>query len=148
MSTRRPLLPKLDAAGTTTSLACAIHCAAIPLALGFTPLSGIVLFLADPWIEWLLVSISLLIAAASLVVGFRRHRSRQILLFFLGAATILLVARLGEELAWSIPARAMSITGALALASAHIFNDAECRRRSNSSLKATTLDARFLRSDP
>lgn len=141
MTTQRPLLPTLDVAGTTTSLACAIHCATMPLVLAVAPLSGIALFLANPRIEWLLVGVSLLIASVSLVAGFRLHRSRQILLFFLGAATILLVARLGEELAWSIPARAMSITGAVALASAHLLNYAECRRRSHARPMASVLDA-------
>ena len=133
MSSRSLRYPSFDALGAAASLACAVHCALMPLVLGLLPLSGFVLQLADPRMEWLLVSLSLSLASISLVVGFKQHRSHRILLLFVAASSALLVARLGEELGWSLPAREMAIGAALLLVASHLLNASLSRRAAASS---------------
>jgi hypothetical protein len=58
----------LDAAGTAAALACAVHCALMPLALTLLPLAGLG-FLADEAVEWALVGLSAVLGVTSLCLG-------------------------------------------------------------------------------
>ena len=63
----------LDRVGMTGSLLCALHCAALPIALLVLPSVGLALAFNDP-IEWTFVGIATVVGALSLVRGFRLHR--------------------------------------------------------------------------
>ncbi len=61
-----------DYLGIAASVACAIHCAAMPFVIGFLPLLGLS-FLADPSFHKWMVGVCLLFALLAFVPGWRRH---------------------------------------------------------------------------
>ncbi|MBN7811823.1 MerC domain-containing protein [Algoriphagus sp. H41] len=80
----------LDWIGISASLACAIHCMALPFLLSALPILGLG-FLANPWIEYLVIVLSLFLAAFAISHGFSRHhrKSLPILLVVIGFSVIL-----------------------------------------------------------
>ncbi|ATP59101.1 hypothetical protein CPT03_01810 [Pedobacter ginsengisoli] len=64
---------KLDQLGMTASLACAIHCAALPFVLTALPLFGLS-FLAHSWIEMVMIGLSLVIGVYSLSTSYPKHK--------------------------------------------------------------------------
>lgn len=64
---------RLDQIGITASLACAIHCAALPFLISILPLWGLS-FLADSWVEIGMICLSLLIGFWSLGTSFPKHK--------------------------------------------------------------------------
>ena len=67
----------LDFIGFITSLLCALHCAALPILLSMAPLAGLQ-FLANPWIEYVIILLSFFIASSSLVRSYRKHHQNLI----------------------------------------------------------------------
>jgi hypothetical protein len=117
---------KLDRCGATVSLACAVHCAVMPLAVGLLPLLGLC-FLADEQTEWAFVIVALGLGVASLLPSYlRRHQQARPLLLFGGGTCLLLGARLflAEESPLELPA---AVLGALLLAGAHLINRRLCQ---------------------
>lgn len=62
-----------DLLGITASIACAIHCAAMPFVIGFLPAFGLS-FLADESFHKWMAGACFLIALVSFLPGWRRHR--------------------------------------------------------------------------
>ena len=116
----------LDTAGTAAALACAVHCALMPLALTLLPLAGLG-FLADEAVEWALVGLSAVLGVTSLCLGYRAHRSRRALAL-LGAGLALLaagrIAEEGEGEPWGAP---LVVAAGLTVAAAHVVNRRLCR---------------------
>ena len=65
---------RLDQLGITASIACAIHCAALPLVVTYLPLIGLE-FLANVWVEIIMIVLSLCIGAWSLSGSYKRHHN-------------------------------------------------------------------------
>jgi hypothetical protein len=87
----------LDWLGAAASLACAAHCAAMPLLVGFLPLVGMD-FLTSEQIEWALAGLSLGIGSLSLLPSYaRKHRQWEPLLLFAFGAGLIIVVRLSAE---------------------------------------------------
>lgn len=63
----------LDQLGITASLACAIHCAALPFLITLLPLWGLS-FLAHPWVEFSMIGLSLLVGTWSLAHSYPKHK--------------------------------------------------------------------------
>ncbi|MHC2069264.1 MerC domain-containing protein [Bremerella sp. T1] len=63
-----------DYAGITASVACAIHCAAMPMVIGFLPMLGLS-FLADESFHQWMAGICFMFAVAAFIPGWRKHRS-------------------------------------------------------------------------
>jgi hypothetical protein len=61
-----------DAIGVTTSLACAIHCAVLPLFLSSLPLFGIDI-IENHGFEYLMILIAFAVGAYSLYHGRKKH---------------------------------------------------------------------------
>ncbi len=61
-----------DFLGFLASMLCAIHCAALPLILTFSALSGLT-FLANHTIEFVFLGISVIIATWSLIPSYKNH---------------------------------------------------------------------------
>ncbi|TWT73339.1 MerC domain-containing protein [Allorhodopirellula solitaria] len=59
--------------GMLASIACAIHCAAMPFVIAFLPMLGLS-FLADESFHKVMVVVCLLLGAFAFVPGWRRHR--------------------------------------------------------------------------
>lgn len=85
-----------DLAGIVASIGCAIHCAAMPLVLAYLPTLGLS-WLADEGFHQTMAVVCFLLAAASFLPGFQRHKS--VLPAILGGCGLLLltVAAFGLE---------------------------------------------------
>ncbi len=80
-----------DSAGLFVSVACAIHCAAMPLAVGYLPLLGLT-WLADEAFHRFIVLICLGLAAWAFALGWKKHHSLVPATFGLAGITLLSVA--------------------------------------------------------
>jgi hypothetical protein len=108
---------KLDQAGMTASIACAIHCAALPFVITTLPLFGLG-FLAHSWVELTMICISLVIGIWSLSTSYPKHRKLlPVAILVLGFVLIGSGHYLVEDLeAILIP------LGGLTIAAAHFVN--------------------------
>lgn len=61
-----------DRAGMSASLACAVHCALLPVALAALPALGLA-WLDSPWVDWSMVILALGIALRAHRGGYRLH---------------------------------------------------------------------------
>ena len=80
-----------DALGVTTSLACAIHCAILPLFVSVLPLFGVNI-IHNLAFEAGMVFLAFCIGAYSLYHGFRKHHHHKLpLLLFIGGILLLVL---------------------------------------------------------
>jgi len=114
----------LDRAGACLSVACAVHCMAMPLVVAFLPAMGLAI-LADERTELILVLSSVLLAATSLCWGFRIHRRFTAMGVLLVGVVLLILGKVwaGEAFEWAFVA-----LGASGLAAAHFVNRWLCRQ--------------------
>jgi hypothetical protein len=117
---------RLDRFGAAASLACAAHCAAMPLLIGLLPLVGLS-FLAGNRAEWALAGLSIGVGSLSLIPSYaRKHRRRRpLLLFAFGAGLIIAVRLLADD--GSLLEAPIQALGALLIACAHMINRRLCR---------------------
>lgn len=113
-----------DGLGIATSLACAIHCAILPLIATSLPLLGIDV-IHNGIFEWSMISIAFAIGSYSLLHGYRtHHRSlKPVLIFTLGFAFLLTKQFFHEqEIYFLIPA-------VLLIIGAHYYNYKLCTKK-------------------
>lgn len=74
-----------DGLGIITSLACAIHCALLPLLATSLPLFGVNI-IHNRLFEWSMIGLAFVVGAYSLFHGYKKHHRNQvpILLFVIG----------------------------------------------------------------
>ena len=79
-----------DALGITTSVACAIHCALLPLFLTSLPLFGINI-VENMTFEYGMIALAFVVGSYALSHGYRKHHHKKLplLLFALGIAFLL-----------------------------------------------------------
>lgn len=82
-----------DALGITASVACAIHCAILPLFTSFLPLFGINI-IENLYFEATMVGLAVLIGSYSFYHGYRRHHHSLLPFALFMAGILLLIARL------------------------------------------------------
>lgn len=118
MATKK-LGSKLDSMGMTASTLCAIHCAIIPILITFLPLAGLG-FLANPWFEWSMIILALLLGVSSIFLSYFRTHRRALPLFLLVIGFVLIIAGHIYLKGWIeaivVPA------GGLTIAFAHFIN--------------------------
>ena len=116
---RRPAALRVDLAGAGLALACAVHCAALPLLTGLLAGGGLG-WLASERFGHGVLAVSLAVAATSLGRGIRRHRS-SVPLTLLGLAVPCFAF---AELVLATPAVVASAAsaGGLLVATAHVQN--------------------------
>ncbi|MBA2117688.1 MerC domain-containing protein [Bremerella alba] len=73
LTARPPESSWRDFLGIVASIACAIHCAAMPFIIGFLPMLGLS-FLADESFHKWMAGVCILIAVAAFIPGWRKHR--------------------------------------------------------------------------
>jgi MerC mercury resistance protein len=111
-----------DALGITTSLACAIHCALLPLFLTSLPLFGINI-IHNILFETIMVLMAFAIGSYSFYHGYRKHHHTILPFLLFGAGMIFLILKLFfiKYEAWLlIPAVSLIIV-------AHVLNFRFCR---------------------
>ena len=83
-----------DAAGVVTTIACAIHCAVLPLVLGSLPILGVNL-VHNMAFEYFMIALAFVIGSYSLWHGFRHHHHSLIpLLVFAGGFAFLIAKQI------------------------------------------------------
>lgn len=108
----------LDFIGILASLACAIHCLALPFVLTISAL-GNLMWLNTSQLEWSFIVFTILIAASSLLWSFFwKHRKSQVLwLAVLGVSLII-----GNHIEHTVNDYWLTAFGGILLASAHALN--------------------------
>lgn len=117
-----------DVMGIATSVACAIHCALLPVLLSSLPLFGINI-IHNRFFEWGMIALAFLVGSYSLFHGFiKHHRSFVPVLLFSGGFVLLLLKQAYHQYEnWLlIPAVILIIT-------AHYYNYRLCHKSKCSS---------------
>ncbi|MFT3762387.1 MAG: MerC domain-containing protein [Pseudoxanthomonas sp.] len=117
-----PFRTWLDRFGAAGSLACAVHCAVLPLLIALLPALGVSAWLGEGF-ERAFVIFATLLGGFSLAWGYRRHRVvRALGVLALGLAT-LWVAVLYSPLHESMVPHAVAMTfGGTLVGVAHVIN--------------------------
>jgi hypothetical protein len=111
-----------DALGIVTSLACAIHCAVLPLLISSLPLFGINI-IDNVYFEYFMIIIAFVIGIYSLYHGYKKHHHSYFPLIVFSIGFVLLFAKQvwHKQQVWLlIPAVILIIT-------AHFINFRFCR---------------------
>ena len=111
-----------DAWGIGASLACAIHCALLPLFLSSLPLFGVNI-INNIGFEIGMVLLALCIGSYALYHGYKKHHHRQwpLILFFIGFIFLILKQFFIRVETWLL------IPAVLFIISAHLLNFRFCR---------------------
>lgn len=109
----------LDLIALSSSLICAVHCAAIPVVLSFSSL-GSLHFLGNPYIEWAFISFGLVFVLTSLWPSYKKvhHQTKPLVYAALGFGFITL-GRLDLNEVWEIT---NTVIGASLVSVAHYVN--------------------------
>lgn len=111
-----------DALGIGASLACAIHCAVLPLLFTSFPLLGINI-LHNPWFEWGMIAIALVIGIHALRHGIRKHHHRYTPLVLLIIGFVFLMAKEAVHELHTV----MVVIAVILIVTAHYLNYRFCR---------------------
>lgn len=116
-----------DRAAIGLSLACAVHCLALPLLIVALPALA-TLGIADESFHAWLILVVWPISAFALLAGCRRHRSVKIPLLGLAGLSVLgLPILLDHELVGEFGERALTLAGSVTVAISHWWNFSRCR---------------------
>ncbi len=113
-----------DALGVGTSLACAIHCAVLPLLFTTVPLFGINI-VHNRAFEWSMIGIALIVGIQALWHGFQRHHHSRlpVLLLLTGFIFLIIKEWTADNLHLLLVVIAVSF-----IVSAHYINYRLCRK--------------------
>jgi MerC mercury resistance protein len=114
----------LDRLGMSASLACAVHCAVLPLLLAALPAIGLA-WLDSAWVDWTMVALAAVIALRAHRGGFRLHRS--CLPSAVAVAGLLAIVTTICLLKGSASHHCVQASGAVVVASSHFLNRHLCR---------------------
>ena len=111
-----------DALGISASLACAIHCAVLPLLLTSLPIFGIDI-IENLAFEYFMIFLAFAIGAWSMYHGYRKHHHSLVPFFvFLGGILFLVFKQIWHQhQLWFLPIAVVLII------SAHVINYRSCR---------------------
>ena len=111
-----------NALGVSAGVACAIHCALLPLFISTLPLFGINI-LDNIYFEIGMMSVALLIGGFTLFHGFRKHHHRllPLLLFLAGMSLLILKHFFAANILWLV------IPSSILIISAYYLNWKLCR---------------------
>ena len=111
-----------DALGITTSLACAIHCALLPLLLTSLPIFGFEI-IENPVVEIIMVTIAFCIGIYSLYHGYKKHHHSftPMIVFCIGFAFLVMKLFFVVYETWFL------VPAVLGIVAGHIINYKACR---------------------
>ena len=112
-----------DALGITTSLACAIHCAVLPLVLTSLPLFGINI-IENVSFEYFMIFLAMGIGTVALLHGYRKHHHRLLpwLIFLAGVALLFAKQYWHKYQPWLL------VPAVVAIVTAHYLNYRFCKK--------------------
>ena len=115
-----------DALGVTVSVACAIHCAILPLAISSLPLFGIDV-IENIWFEYGMIILAFIVGAYSLYHGFKKHHHSwlPLILFSLGMFFLVIKQVFHDWHLWLL------IPAVLLIISSHFLNYKFCRKHNH-----------------
>lgn len=108
-----------DFLGFLASMLCAVHCAALPLILTFSALSGLS-FLANHTIEFVFLGISAVIATWSLIPSYKEHHQNIKPLLIVAVGFAFLIS--SRFLPHGILEHTITAIGGFTVAIAHVVN--------------------------
>ena len=111
-----------DALGITTSVACAIHCAVLPLLLSSLPVFGFDI-VKNPFFEYAMIALAFIVGVYALSHGFRKHHHR---VFPLALFTVGILFLLAKQI-WHSLHIWLLIPAVIAIVTAHYLNYRLCR---------------------
>ena len=116
----------LDALGITASLACAIHCAVLPLFVASLPLFGINI-IENHAFEFGMIALAFVIGIYALWHGYRRHHHSVLpmILFSIGIGSLILKQVFHDY------HHILLIPGVLFIVGGHYFNYRLCRQHNH-----------------
>jgi hypothetical protein len=114
----------LDRLGMSASLACAVHCAVLPLLLAALPAIGLA-WLDSACVDWTMVALAAVIALRAHRGGFRLHQS--CLPSAVAVAGLLAIVTTICLLKGSASHHYVQASGAVVVASSHFLNRHLCR---------------------
>ena len=120
----------LDALGVAASIACAIHCAILPLIVSSLPILGINI-IHNRAFEFGMIGLALCVGSYSLVHGYRKHHGRfaPFMLFSVGMSILLAKQQWHQYELWFLPFAVIFIVAA------HSLNFRLCRVKEHKSPK-------------
>jgi hypothetical protein len=96
----------LDMMGMATSVACAIHCAILPLLITSLPVFGINI-INNSFFEWGMIAVAVVVGCLALAHGYHRHhKNRKPLLLFAAGSIFLFLKQVfyDHEFIFLVPA--------------------------------------------
>lgn len=113
----------LDAIGITASLACAIHCAVLPLVMTSLPILGINI-IHNHAFEYGMIFLAMAIGSYSLYHGYKKHHHQllPLVIFIIGVLFLFAKQRWHDHEMWLL------IPAVLAIVSAHYVNYLYCKK--------------------
>lgn len=111
-----------DALGIGASLACAIHCALLPLFISSLPLFGINI-INNGTFEAIMIALAFCIGTYSLYHGYKKHHHNKLpfILFIAGFCFLIFKEFVAHHSIWLL------IPAVVLIISAHLFNYKYCR---------------------
>jgi hypothetical protein len=111
-----------DALGIAASIACAIHCAVLPLLMSSLPILGINI-INNFWFEIFMILLAMGIGLHSLTHGFKKHHHRllPIIVFIIGISLLLVKQVFHQYQIWFL------VPAVILIVSAHFINYRQCR---------------------
>ena len=115
-----------DALGIAASVACAIHCALLPLVLTSLPVLGINI-INNIWFEVFMILLAAAIGSYSLTHGYKKHHHHKParIIFGLGILMLILKQLFHPYQLWFL------VPAMLLIVSAHYINYRQCRKADN-----------------
>ncbi len=95
-----------DFFGMLTSIACAVHCAILPLIISSLPIFGINIVNNSPF-EWTMIAIAFFIGSYAVLHGYRKHHKSLVPFYLFSLGFLFLLAKqffYSQELLFLIPA--------------------------------------------
>ncbi|MEO5682019.1 MAG: MerC domain-containing protein [Chitinophagaceae bacterium] len=111
-----------DALGITTSVACAIHCAVLPLLLTSLPVFGFDI-IQNAVFEYAMILLAFIVGVYALSHGFRKHHHRLLPLALFSTGVLFLLAKQ----IWHSLHIWLLIPAVIAIIAAHYLNYRFCR---------------------
>ncbi|MBC7933856.1 MAG: MerC domain-containing protein [Rhizobacter sp.] len=81
-----------DGLGIITSVACAIHCALLPLLVTSLPLFGINI-IHNTVFEWSMIGLAFIVGSYSLFHGYKKHHRNQVPILLFGIGFVFLITK-------------------------------------------------------